>query len=270
MFQSELYDTNEIENEMFLSSIPLNLIEEAIKTQFDDPLEYRKTDYIQSFLNKYKFSLENMYEEDQMEIDQLHDEFILFIKNIFYEYLGIGMPNIEDMAEEEQHKLIHYTYLYFIANIKKNFTNLIINYIDKNHKDISSIFVKKKDVIYLNFKSEISDEFDVLVLSNLSSIIEHILSGEYTIDEFFELTTSNDLVVETEFVKTAFDNFTLTGNFIQSYISMVDSYFRTDLESKVRNKILKKYPRRKKELITEEDEPTNDTETNTEELVEEK
>lgn len=252
MVQSELYNSNEIENEIFLSSIPLNLIEEAIKTQFDDPLEYRKTDYVQSFLNKYKFSQDNMYEEDQMELDELHDDFIAFMKNIFYEYLGIGIQNIEDMSEDDQHKIIHYTYRYFITNIKKNFINLIINYIDRNHDDISTIFIKKKDVIYLNFKSEITDEFDVLVLSNLSSIIEHILTEEYDIDKFLDLTTGNDLSVELEFVKTSFNEFTLTGNFIQSYISMVDSYFRTELESKVRNKILKKYPKRKKEIIIDD------------------
>lgn len=262
MFQSELYDSNEIENEIFLSSIPLNLIEEAIKTQFNDPLEYRKTDYVQSFLNKYKFSVENMYEEDQMELDELHDDFITFMKNIFYEYLGIGMPNIEDMAEDDQHKIIHYSYLYFITNIKKNFTNLIINYIDKNRDDISTIVVKKKDVIYLNFKSEIPDEFDVMVLSNLSSIIEHILSEEYTIDSFLDLTTSDELSVELEFVKTSFDNYELTGNFIQSYISMVDNYFRTELESKVRNKILKKYPKRKKEIVINDDDDSISNESN--------
>ena len=232
MSQSELYDVNDIENEIFLSSIPLNLIEEAIKTQFDDPLEYRKTDYVQNFLNKYTFSVDNMYEEEQMELNELHDNFIDFMKNLFYEYLNIGMPNIEDSPEEDQHKIIHYTYLYFITNIKKNFTNLIINYINKNKDDISSIFIKKKDVIYLNFKSELPNEFDVQVLSNLSSIIEHILSEEYTIDKFFELTTGNDLRVEHEFVKSAFDDFTLTGNFIQSYISMVDNYFRTELEKR--------------------------------------
>ena len=255
MIQSELYTANEIENEIFLSSIPLNLIEEAIKTQFDDPLEYRKTDYVQSFLNKYKFSLDNMYEGDQLELDELHDDFIVFMKNIFYEYLAIGMPNVEDMPEDDQHRLIHYTYRYFITNIKKNFTNLITNYIDKNRNDIASIFVKKKDVIYLNFKAEIDDEFDVLVLSNLSSIIEHILVEDYDIDTFLELTTSDELSVELEFVKAQFDDFTLTGNFIQSYIAMVDSYFRNELESKVRHKILKKYPKRlKKEVVVDHEE----------------
>lgn len=263
MNQTELYDSSEIENEMFLSTIPLNLIEEAIKTQFDDPLEYRKTDYIQSFLNKYTFSVNNMYEEDQLEIDELHDDFILFIKNIFYEYLSIGMPNIEDAPEEDQHKLIHYTYLYFITNIKKNFTNLIINYIEKNREEISSIFIKKKDVIYLNFKSEISDEFDVLILSNMSSIIEYILSQNYDIDEFLTLTTNDEMRVDLEFVKASFNDFTLTGNFVVPYISMVDKYFRTELESKVRNKILKKYPKRKKELVIIDDDISDDVVTNT-------
>ena len=266
MSQTELYDSTEIDNEMFLSSIPLNLIQEAIKTQFDDPLEYRKTDYVQSFLNKYHFSIDNMYEEDQNALDELHDDFINFMKNIFYEYLGIGMPNIEDTPEEDQHKLIHYAYIYFIRNIKKNFTNLIMNYIDKNHDDLSAIFVKKKDVIYLNFKSEIDNEFDVLVLSNLYAIIKHILTEEFTIDTFFDLTTTDDVSIELEFVKSAFDDFTLTGNFIQSYISMVDDYFRTELESKVRNKILKKYQKRKKELTsneTVEDVTESSTETET-------
>ena len=257
MSQFELHDTTEIENEMFLSSIPMNLIEEAIKTQFDDPLEYRKTDYVQSFLNKYQFSVDNMYDEDQVTLDELHDDFVLFLKNIFYEYLSIGMPSIEDLPEDDQHKLLHYTYKYFIRNIKKNFTNLIINYINKYKSEISTISVKKKDVIYLNFKSEV-DEFDVLVLSNLSSIITHILSEEYDIDRFFDLTSSDEICIEQEFVKAAFDDFTLTGNFIPSYISYVDEMFRTELESKVRNKILKKYPKRKKEIISEEE---TDTET---------
>jgi hypothetical protein len=124
MIRSDVFDTSEIDNELFLSSIPLNLIEEAIKSQFDDPLEYRKTDYIQSFLNKYQFSLDNMYEEDQNELNELHDDFIEFIKTIFYEYLSIGMPNIEDRPEEYQHQLIHYVYRYFITNIKKNLTRI--------------------------------------------------------------------------------------------------------------------------------------------------
>ena len=196
MSQTELYEPNEIENEMFLSTVPLNLLEEAIKTQFDDPIEYRKTDYIQSFLNKYQFSLDNMYEEDQAELDELHDEFIQFLKDIIHEYLGIGIPNIEDYPEEDQHKILHYTYRFFITNIKKNFTQFICRYIEKYKTDITAIAVKKRDVISLNFKSEISDSYDILVLSNLGTIIDYILSGSYDVDEFFELCSPNSLNLE--------------------------------------------------------------------------
>ena len=59
--------------------------------------------------------------------------------------------------------------------------------------------------------------------------------------------------METEFIKDGYNNYIITGNFVEEYEKMVDSYFKTELESKVRNKILKKYPKRKSdEKIDEE------------------
>ena len=80
-------ESDEIENELFLSAIPLNLLEEAIKSQFNDPLEYRKTDYVKSFINKYEFSVKNMYEYDQAELDSLQTDFVEFMEKMFYNYL---------------------------------------------------------------------------------------------------------------------------------------------------------------------------------------
>ena len=77
-------ESDEIENELFLSAIPLNLLEEAIKSQFNDPLEYRKTDYVKSFINKYEFSVRNMYEYDQAELDSLQTDFVEFMEKMFY------------------------------------------------------------------------------------------------------------------------------------------------------------------------------------------
>ena len=79
-------ESDEIENELFLSAIPLNLLEEAIKSQFNDPLEYRKTDYVKSFINKYEFSVKNMYEYDQAELDSLQTDFVEFMEKMFYNY----------------------------------------------------------------------------------------------------------------------------------------------------------------------------------------
>lgn len=255
-------DREEIENELFLSAIPLNLLEEAIKSQFNDPLEYLKTDYVKSFINKYEFSIENMYEYDVADIEALQSDFIEFMEKMFSDYLHIGINDIDEYNENTQHELIHFTYKFFINDIKKNFVNLICNIINKQKEEIISICNKKKDVIYLNFKSEIDDEYDVLVLSNLSKIINYILSLNYTVDEFFDLCESenNSSCLELQYVKDKFDSFTLTGNFVPMYIKMINKDFKNEIESKVRNKILKKYPKRKSEIKNQD---------NTDEIIDE-
>lgn len=247
----ELYGTQDIDDQLFLSRIPMEILQNSIESQFQDPLEDGKIDYVQSFLNKYQFSLDNMYEEDQMELDELHDQFINFMIHMLDDYLGIGIPDIEDMDEDMQHRYIHYTYNFFITNIKKNFINLILHEIYNNREDISAICIKKKDVIYLNFKQEINDEYDVLVLSNLSDVIKYILEKEYTVDDFFEycISEKDEVEIENEFVKAKFDDFSITGNFVPYYIGKVaGSSYLTEFESKVMNKILKKYPKRKIEV----------------------
>jgi hypothetical protein len=242
------YEPTDIEDELFLSEVPLNLLEKAIESQFQDPLEYRKKDYIQTFITKYDFSKENLYEEEQENLEQMHDQFIKFIINIFDTYLSIGFPDIEDAEDDDQHELILLTYRFFIKNIKKNFVTLIINYINEHKEELvdEEIAPKKRDVTTLNFKVEINDENDVIILSNLGSVIRYILSQELTVDDFFELIKSDSNCLETEFVEEKFDEFLITGNFIQDYIKMIDENFFVELESKIRNKILKNYPKRKK------------------------
>ena len=59
-----------------------------------------------------------------------------------------------------------------------------------------------------------------------------------------------------------YEEMEITGNFIESYIDMVDESFIIELQSKVRNKILKKYPKREaKEIENDlEDDLENETE----------
>ena len=52
------YTPNDISYEEFLSEAPLDLIKESIRTQFSDPIDYNKKDYIASFINMYKYSEE--------------------------------------------------------------------------------------------------------------------------------------------------------------------------------------------------------------------
>ena len=143
-----MYQVDESTNdEIMLSEIPLNIIEESIKSQFDNPEIYRKNDYVQKFLKKYDYSLDNLRDDEEEDIYELHDRFILFIKNIFYDRLNIGFPEIEDYPEDEQHDIIHLTYKFFINGIKKNFVYFIYNILDTDRDLVTQVCEKKKDVL---------------------------------------------------------------------------------------------------------------------------
>lgn len=251
------YEDTDDEEELFLSEVPMSLIQHSIETQFDDPLENRKRDYIKSFIKKYEFSKDNMLDDDILILDISRDNFLKFIEDIFYKYLNIGFTNLEDLSEDDQHELIHLTYRFFIRNIKSNFVNITLNYINNNKSTISENFTKKKDVTTLNFKTEIDDEYEIVVLGNLGDIINFIFEdiiNKYDVDEFLELCKGDEVSVELEFVINKFKEFELTGNFIEKYIEMLSDEFKTEIQSKVRNNILRKYPKRKRKEINIDDE----------------
>lgn len=260
------FEPTDLDDELFLSQVPLDILVNSIKSQFQDPLEYRKKDYVQSFITKYDFSKENMLEDDQVLVDEYNDQFLAFMEQIFEEKLGVGFTNIDDLSTEDQHELVHLTYRFFIKNIKKNFVNIVQNYIEENKKDIQSSYEKKKDVTALTFKTEIDNEYDILVLSNLGQIINEALDSireEDDLDKFLELCNDEEPVLELEYVKNAYNEMELTGNFVEKYIDMIDGEFKSEIQSKVRNKILKKYPKRtKRSDVVEDDETENNTELN--------
>lgn len=243
-FKDYNYEPNDVESEIFLSDVPLSLMMETIRSQFDDPMEYRKNDYVQSFLNKYNFTKEEMTEDDDEEVDELYTKFISFMESIFKEYLGIGLPTLDDDSEEDQEELIHFIYRYFMIGIRKNFVNLIFNYIEEHKVTIADNIEKKRDVTTLSLKRNVTDENDITILSNLSEVINDILDTEFTIDEFFKYSRTDESQLEIDFASDKYDSCDITGNFVSKYCSMVDEDLKVEIECKVRNKILKKYKKK--------------------------
>lgn len=251
------YNPTDLDDELFLSEVPMELLQESIETQFGDPLEYRKKDYVQSFITKYEFSKDNMMEDDLVMLEYNRDKFIEFLEEIFDNYLSIGFNELDNVDTDEQNEIMHQTYRFFIKNIKKNFVNIIFNYINEYKDDISSKYEKKKDVTTLNFRAEIDDEYDTLVLANLGEIVNYIIEivrDITSVDDFFELCQDDEVILELECVKHYYNEMQLTGNFIEKYVDMLDDDFKSEIQSKIRNKILKKYPyRERKADITDDD-----------------
>lgn len=246
MYTNEyIYQPNSITSDIFLSEIPLELMKENILAQFKNPLEFRKKDHITTFINMYRFSEENadIYEDEDLDnVNQLRDSFYSYMNKLFVEFLGIGIVDFDTLSKREQDDLIHYTYRFFIINIKRNFVSFILNYIE-NHKDefVSNDEEKKKDVTSITFKKDIADPDELYILSDLSNIIKYILHRDILIDDFIDGCDSIEPSLETRFVKKQFDSFKLTGNFVPKYVEMLDYDFLSEIESKVRNTILKKY-----------------------------
>lgn len=239
------FEPSEIEGEKLLADAPLSLIMQGIETQFDDPLEYRKKDYIQTFITKYDYCRENQDEETKDEIDEYLANFLSFIAELMDNELGIGFPNLNDMKDSKALELVHLTYRFFISNIKRNFINLVTNYLDLHKEELVSDLEERRDITTLNFKDQIDDHDDILLLSNLDKVVREILSTDFDVDGFLELVQDPDNM-ELEFVSEQYEQFEITGNFVPNYIEMVDDDFRHTLETKLRNQILKKYGNRKK------------------------
>jgi len=244
------YQPTDLEDELFITEVPVNILIGSIESQFQEPLEYKKRDYVQAFIDKYNFSKQNMLEDDQNDVELYRDQFVAFLKEKFDEYLSIGFPDFDDKEQEESHEILHLVYRFFLKNIKKNFVHIIMNYLDEHKSELlSSYDLKKRDVTTLNFKAELNDDEDVLILANLRDLIDHILDIVSNIDdifEFFRLCEGDEADLELIYVKKLFEDMEVTGNFIPSYCAMIDDNFRIELQSKIRSKILKKYPKRTK------------------------
>ena len=258
------YAMLEEDDSVFLNAIPLSILKDSIETQFREPFEYRKKDYVMEYIKKYNYRKENPDEIDEEleSLETLHDEFIVFMGKTFDKFLDIGFVDLLDTSVEEQCDIIHRTYRYFIKNIKKNFTLLIKNEIDENKDEIIYNIDKKKDVTYKAFKREIDDEEYVLVLSNLDIVIEKIIDKvikKYSVDKFLEMTDPEEYDPDFEFVKRAYgDDNLLVGNFVEKYCNMLDPIAIIGIESKVRNYILKKFPNREERAVDDSEDNVKD------------
>ena len=245
MFEEDRYNPNAIESDRFMSEVPISLMKENIKAQFAEPFEFRKKDHITPFITMYQYSKDNVdaFEDEDMDnVIELRDDFYSFMQKMFQDYLGIGFVDFDDMSESDQDELIHYTYRFFITNAKQNFVSLIINYINE-HRDMYADEAdeeKARDVTSMSFKREVTDPIDIYILSNLHSIVTEILREDIDVDTFFELC-DDEGALETQFMIQKYDDLVITGNFYQKYAEMLSQDFVSHIESKVRNKILKKY-----------------------------
>ncbi len=235
--------TNVFNNEdsTFLSQVPVALLEQNILMQFGNPDNFRM-DYISSFINQFNYSKELVEDDDENDtLLSYHDNFIDFMEETFMNRLGIGINNLKEMSREEQQDLVHFTYRFFIINMKNNFFNLFYNYINENKEFFIENATRRKDITTQAFKKEI-DEDDATILANLSDIMNYIVHDvKLDVDDFLRLCEGDEPSTELTLVTEYYEDFILTGNFTEKYCNMIRIPMRIKIEGEIRNRILKKY-----------------------------
>ena len=176
MINEFLYTDRNEDEEEFLSRVPLTLLKENLLYQVKHPTEDRKVDFLAPFIRGYEYSKSVVEEEeDKVELMEMRDSFLKFYEELMSRTLGIGFPNLYDIPENEQNELIHFTYRYFIMQMRGNFVNLICNYITEHMSELYEHGNKRKDVSAVAYKKELGSTMEAGIISNLSTIMDKIL-----------------------------------------------------------------------------------------------
>lgn len=252
------YNPTDIDSEIFLADEPFRLLKQHIRSQFKNPMDLT-IDYIGNFIETYSFSRSIVEtDEEDLKLDQFRDEFYQFMQNIFSKVLDIEFPEFDVLSEEDQFDILHMTYRYFIINVKHNFSNYCINYIDNNKELIASTLDEKSDITSLGLKNYGVDKIDVLILSNLFDIIKTIIDNEETdIVDFVNASDWHEPWLETELMQDRIETNEIVGNFYPKYKNLLSNEVLREIEGKVRNKILKKYKNNERVVVSEGEDNEN-------------
>lgn len=243
MINNFLYNNRNEDEEEFLSKVPLTLLKENLLYQIKHPTEDRKVDFLAPFIKGYEYSKSIVEDdEDKIELMEMRDSFLKFYEELVSRTLGIVFPNLYDIPENEQNELIHFSYRFFIMQMRSNFVNLICNYITEHMSELYENGNKRKDVSATAYKKELGNTMEAGIIANLSTIIDKILYGtELDVDDFLKLSQSEYPSMENTFVQEKYDEFEITGNFVTNYPYLITADMKLEIESRVRSKLLRKF-----------------------------
>lgn len=245
-FDTMDYEPDEIRDETTLTETAAILIKDSIKAQFKDPSEDTKTDFVSTFIARYQLTLKEISDDfDEAENEELHNihrGFISFMEDILKKKLKIGIVELEDMDEESQEEMVHQIYRFFIINISQNIYNYIFRYIEKNKAALAQILPSRSTVSKKRMSGLMDDKEMIQICANIQDSTQLALVDEnITVDDFFEMCASKEMDLEREFVIEQYNNFAITGNFVNKYRKMLPSWMIVELESAVLSALVRKY-----------------------------
>lgn len=250
---NEYYD---IDAHSYLHGASVDLVIEYLKEQMRSPYDYQCRNYVDEFIGDYNFSKEALitdYEnavgveaeeinQSLTEIDQYRDKFVNVFMNLMYDRLSVGFADFDDRSIEFQNKVMSIVYKFFILNIKRNYKNICLSFIEENKDELNKTYKHSGDMTLSVQKSRVSDTKDITLLSSLRDIIREAIQIPYDIDEFVLKTYGNDPPEYDQILmKELIDKDIITGNFVPHYLKLVPESLLDNIEFNIRNELLNQY-----------------------------
>ena len=207
---------NGFDIERILGDLPIDIIKENIKSQIDDPLVF-STNHCDQVYETLDEAMEEIghIDEYRYELQEMRDDFNTFLVIELDERFGLGVDR-DNLQGFEIEMIGKNAYEFFVVNLKENITNFLLNYITMNKSELAGFFTeeyKRKDVTTSNMKKLTKNKDDVIVLSNIISIIYHILDLELDPEDFMELAVEPGEYCG-EVVKEHVKTFKIANNFV--------------------------------------------------------
>ena len=224
--------------ERVLGDLPIDIIKENLKTQIEDPLVF-VTNHCDQVYETFEEAMNEFghIDEYREEIYEIRDDFNTFlIMELDRRFgLGVDLDNLQDYEVEEIAKCC---YEFFVVNLRETIMTFMTNYILVNKSSLSELFndeYKRKDVTTTNMKKLTKNRDDILVLSNIISVIYHVLDLEHDPEDFMELAIEpGEYVGET--IREYVHSFKIANNFVYSLMNEV-KYIHNDIIDEIASEI---------------------------------
>lgn len=223
-----------------------NLIKESISHQIRQPLSTR-TNFVSSLEDIY-YHADYLANGDEDRREELRNHAIKFFQytleemNDVYE-LGYDIESIESPDVLISHTVALYNFL--ILRYKKNMCKFLYSYIKKNKKTLVELFkdvAKRKDITTISLKKKYKNKENILLVSNLSTIIKYILSLEIDAYDFI-LYAEGDEYYEGSVVLELAESQVISDNFTNYYKTLIIDEYESvldEIQNEVKIKILDK------------------------------
>lgn len=224
--------------ERILGDLPIDIIKENLKTQIEDPLVFgsNQCDQVYDTLDEAMNEFGHI-EEYREEIYELRDDFNCFLAVELDKRFDLGI-DLDNLQDYELESVARNCYNFFILDLKDSLTRFVSNYILVNKTSLSELFndeYKRKDVTTTNMKRLTKNREDILILSNIISVIYHVLDLDHDPEDFMELAVEPG-EYSGECIREFVHSFKIANNFVYTLMNEV-KYIHNDIIDEIASEI---------------------------------